>query len=33
MAKEATEASEQAPYDRGVQEIKVHLAEELAEFC
>ena len=31
MAKEAAEALEQASYDRGVQEIEIWLAEELAE--
>ena len=32
-AKEATEALEQASYDRGVQETKLWLAEELVEVC
>ena len=31
MAKEAAEALQQASYDRGVQEIEIWLAEELAE--
>ena len=32
-AKEAAEASKQASYDRGVQEIEIRLVEELAEVC
>ena len=33
MAKEATEAAEQASYDRGVQETEIRLANELVEVC
>ena len=32
-AEEATEASKQASYIRGIEEIEVRLAEELAEVC
>ena len=33
MAKEVSKAAETASYERGVHEMKIRLADELAEVC
>ena len=33
MAKEVSKATETAPYERGVQEMKIRLADKLVEVC
>ena len=33
MAKEVSKATETAPYERGVQEMKIRLAGKLVEVC